>query len=111
MNKVSTILHMTRSESESLRRLSPVSDRLLNLPDGQAVAAAEFRALQAMFHDVLQVLGTGQRWQLAAKWSDGLLEPSWLRDGAGGLDEQCEDAANSVLLAGLHVLERCREQD
>lgn len=46
MNKVSTILHMTRSESESLRRLSPVSDRLLNLPDGQAVAAAEFRALE-----------------------------------------------------------------
>ncbi len=111
MNKVSTILHMTRSESESLRRLSPVSDRLLNLPDGQAVAAAEFRALQAMFHDVLQVLSTEQKQQLAAKWFDELVAPAWLQDDAVGLDAQCDDAANSVLLAGLHVLERYREQD
>ncbi|WP_165009683.1 hypothetical protein [Neisseria yangbaofengii] len=115
MSKVSTILPISREEAESLLRLIPHLDRLTAEPDGLAFQVAEFRALQAMFHDVLRVLNPGQKQQLLNQWLSEQQVPLWQTDKADlpTPEQLTDDAANHVLTVGVQVLQRslCRGED
>ncbi len=109
VSTVSTILPISREEAQSLLRLIPHLDRLTAEPDGLFFQAAEFRALQAMFHDVLLVLDSGQKRQLLTQWRGEALAvtPAYLLPSDGVTPDDMErDAGNAVLQAAVALLER-----
>lgn len=76
MAEVHTLLHMSHEEAQALRQLAQYSHRVkdviayLDAQNHQLIehradeVGACFRALQAMFHDVLLVLNMEQKQQL-----------------------------------------------
>lgn len=121
MAEVHTLLHMSREEAEALRQLAQYSHRVkdviayLDAQNHQPIehcadeAGARFRALEAMFHDVLLVLNVEQKQQLLTQWRDDLLDvtPAFLLpSNEVSLDDLERDAGHSVVQAAVQVLER-----